>query len=66
MNWLEIAILALGLVLAVEGLVYAAFPNAVKRFMAVALDLPAETLRTGGLVAVVAGLALIALAGALG
>lgn len=62
MSWIALAVLGLGLVLVLEGLVYALFPGAMKRFMARALEMPEETLRTAGLVAAAVGLALIALA----
>jgi hypothetical protein len=47
---------ALGLLLALEGLLMAAFPAAMKRYMAAVLATPEQSLRIAGLVAVVAGL----------
>ena len=42
---------ALGLVLVIEGLLYAANPAALKRMMAMAQELPESTMRTCGFVA---------------
>ena len=51
------AALATGLALAVaiEGMLYALFPNAMKSFIAQALRQPSPNLRRAGLVAAVAG-----------
>ncbi|MCS6854364.1 MAG: DUF2065 domain-containing protein [Elioraea sp.] len=54
-----------GLVLALEGLMYAAFPDAVRRALATLLELPEATLRGLGLAVAATGAALILLAGAL-
>lgn len=51
--------LALGLAIALEGALYALFPAAMRRVIARALDQPENTLRIGGLVAAVAGVALV-------
>lgn len=50
---------ALGLVLVIEGVVYAAFPAGLKRMMESALGMPETTLRTGGLVAAATGLFIV-------
>ncbi len=47
-------ITALGLVLVIEGALYALFPDGMKRLMALMLNQPAGSLRTAGVV--VAGL----------
>jgi uncharacterized protein YjeT (DUF2065 family) len=52
---------ALALALAIEGMLYALFPDAMKRFMAQALEAPEQVLRTAGLIAAIAGVAVIAL-----
>ena len=52
-------LLGLGLVLVVEGLIYAAFPEGMKRLMLQIADMPGATLRSAGLFAVIAGLALL-------
>ena len=53
---------ALGLVLIIEGLVYAAAPARFKAMMARLEEIPDETLRTGGLIAVALGVAIVWLA----
>lgn len=50
---------ACGLVLVIEGLAYAAFPEGMRNMMRRALELPANTLRVGGLLAAVVGVALV-------
>lgn len=52
-------ILAIGLVLVVEGLVYAAFPEAIKRMMEMALSLPDSSLRYAGIAALAGGVFLV-------
>ena len=47
---------ALGLLLVLEGAVYALFPDGMKRVMAHVLDQPSGYLRRGGLVAAVIGI----------
>ena len=46
---------ALALVLVIEGVIYAAFPEAMQRMMTFALQLPPANLRTGGLAMAVLG-----------
>jgi len=48
---------ALGLVLILEGLLFAAFPETAKRAMMQALETPDATLRTVGIASAVIGLA---------
>lgn len=55
-------ITALGLVLVIEGLLYAFVPGHLKRMMAMMQTIPDDALRTGGLVAMAAGVALVWLA----
>ncbi|MCC7426147.1 MAG: DUF2065 domain-containing protein [Alphaproteobacteria bacterium] len=52
-------ILALGLLLAVEGLLYAAFPGLMRRAIAQALLMPPDALRIGGLIAAIIGVGLV-------
>ena len=47
---------ALSLALAIEGALYALFPDAMQRMMRMVLDQPAATLRIFGAVALIAGL----------
>lgn len=52
-------LVALGLVLAIEGLVFAAMPGAAKRAMASVLETPEPTLRVVGVVSAVIGVLVI-------
>lgn len=52
-------IVALGLVLVIEGTLYAAFPGGLKRMMEMAKDTPDQTLRTGGIAAVALGVLVV-------
>jgi uncharacterized protein YjeT (DUF2065 family) len=52
-------IVAIGLVLVIEGLLFAAFPTAAKRLAATALETPETSLRVAGLLSAVLGLLLI-------
>ncbi len=53
---------AIGLALAIEGALYALFPNAMRRFMARALAEPAESIRIGALIMGAIGVAIVWLA----
>jgi len=57
-GWSDLAT-ALGLVLVIEGLLLALIPDALKRVVAEILVQPARTLRLGGLVSAVIGLAVV-------
>lgn len=50
---------AIGLVLVLEGVLYALFPEGMQRMMASALEMSPTMLRTGGLVAAVAGFVVV-------
>ncbi|MCB2099848.1 MAG: DUF2065 domain-containing protein [Rhodobacterales bacterium] len=50
---------ALGLALAIEGVAYALFPDAMKRMMAQVLSLPSQQLRAAGLVAAALGVVFV-------
>jgi uncharacterized protein len=50
---------ALGLVLAIEGLLFAAFPLGTKRAMAAALETPDGRLRIAGLVSALIGVLIV-------
>lgn len=52
-------ITAIGLVLVIEGLLYALNPAWLKRMFAMAADVPDETLRAGGAAAIVAGFMIV-------
>lgn len=50
---------AVGLLLVIEGVLYAAFPEGMKRMVRVALEMPPSTMRVGGLGAAVLGLVVV-------
>jgi len=52
-------VVALGLVLVIEGLLFAAFPGFAKRLAASALESPETSLRVAGIVSAVFGVVLI-------
>ena len=52
-------IAALGLVLVIEGLTFAAFPGTLRRATAKLMEAPEGQLRTAGIVAAVVGLAVV-------
>ncbi|MDP6388726.1 MAG: DUF2065 domain-containing protein [Alphaproteobacteria bacterium] len=52
-------ITALGLVLVIEGALYALFPGRMQRMMAQAIEIPPPVLRWGGLIAAVIGFAIV-------
>ena len=52
-------VVAIGLMLAIEGLIFTAFPQAAKRMAANALASPDGSLRIAGVVSAVLGVALI-------
>jgi len=58
-HWLSYAVIGFALVLVLEGLIYALFPQGMKTMLVRMLGVPASTLRTCGLVAVIAGLGLL-------
>lgn len=63
---IETALLALGLVLIVEGLVYALAPSLVDRMLVALAAFPPEARRLLGLLALVSGVALVWAAKAIG
>jgi uncharacterized protein YjeT (DUF2065 family) len=52
-------IVAVGLVLVIEGLLFAAFPRAAKRLAASAVESPEQSLRLAGIISAVLGIVLI-------
>jgi len=52
-------IVAIGLVLVIEGLLFAAFPRAAKRLAASAIESPESSLRLAGIASAVLGIVLI-------
>ncbi len=51
--------ITIGLLLVIEGLLYAVFPNAMKNMLNVMKDMPATKLRSGGLIFAVIGFILV-------
>jgi len=52
-------VVAIGLVLAIEGLIFAAFPGAAKRLAQNAMETPEGSLRIAGVVSAVLGVLLV-------
>jgi uncharacterized protein len=52
-------IVGLGLVLVVEGLLWAAFPSAARHMLELAAATPEQRLRIGGTIAIVLGVAVV-------
>ena len=52
-------VVALGLVLVIEGLIFAAFPGLAKRLAASALESPETSLRVAGIISAALGIVLI-------
>jgi uncharacterized protein YjeT (DUF2065 family) len=52
-------IVAVGLVLAIEGLIFAAFPGVAKRLAANALETPDASLRIAGVVSALIGVIIV-------
>jgi uncharacterized protein YjeT (DUF2065 family) len=52
-------IAAIGLIFAIEGIVFAAFPIGAKRAMAATLDIPDGRLRLAGLAAAIVGVVIV-------
>jgi len=50
---------AIGLVFAIEGIIFAAFPLRAKRAMAAALDIPDGRLRIAGLASAIVGVVIV-------
>lgn len=57
--WLSFALIGFGLILVVEGLIYAIAPEGMKKLLLRMVKLPASTLRTAGLFSAIIGLALL-------
>ncbi|MDA0663378.1 MAG: DUF2065 domain-containing protein [Proteobacteria bacterium] len=50
---------ALGLLLVIEGALYALFPDGMQRMMRAALETPSSRLRNGGIAALLFGFAIV-------
>ena len=56
---MTIFLTALALAIALEGLLYAAFPEGMKHMMSRALEIPSPQLRAGGLIAATVAILMI-------
>jgi len=56
---LTFALIGFCLILIVEGLVYALFPDRMKALLTRMVDIPVSSMRSGGLIAAVAGFGLL-------
>jgi uncharacterized protein len=52
-------VVAIGLAIAIEGVLYALFPDAMKRMMARVLEQPGQNIRIAGLAAAVVGVGIV-------
>lgn len=52
-------VVGLALVLVIEGVLYAAFPEAMKKMLEAAREMPPSTLRTAGLVSAAVGVGIV-------
>ena len=50
---------AIGLLLVIEGALYALFPGGMQRMLVQMMTVPPQTLRTGGLIAAVVGVGIV-------
>jgi uncharacterized protein len=50
---------AIGLIFVIEGIIYAAFPVAMKRMVVSILSLPTTAIRTAGLISAIFGLVVV-------
>lgn len=57
-GWSDL-VTALGLVLVIEGLLLALFPDALKRMLAEVMTKPSQSLRIGGVVSAAIGVAVV-------
>lgn len=58
-QFFTLALIGFGLILIVEGLVYALFPDRMKALLNRMVNVPVTALRSGGLIAAVGGFGLI-------
>lgn len=58
-HFLTFGLIGFALILIVEGLIYAIFPDKMKALLIYMVEVPVATLRSGGLIAAVAGFGLI-------
>ncbi len=59
LQFLTFALIGFALILIVEGLIYALFPDRMKALLTRVVDMPIKSLRSGGIIAAVGGFGLI-------
>lgn len=59
LQFLTLALIGFCLILIVEGLVYALFPDRMKTLLTRMVDIPVTALRSGGMIAAVGGFGLL-------
>ncbi|NKB19660.1 MAG: DUF2065 family protein [Alphaproteobacteria bacterium] len=52
-------VIAFALVLVIEGLLYALFPDAMKRMMVSVMSMPSSSMRSAGLLAAIVGVGIV-------
>jgi uncharacterized protein YjeT (DUF2065 family) len=52
-------VIAFALVLVIEGLLYALFPDAMKRMMVSVMSLPSSSMRSAGLLSAIVGVGIV-------
>ena len=52
-------VIAFALVLVIEGLLYALFPDAMKRMMVSVMSMPSSSMRSAGLLAAIGGVGIV-------
>lgn len=65
-SFFDYILTAFALIFVIEGLLYAVFPDAMRRVLAAALTIPSSSLRRFGIAMVFCGFAMVALIKALG
>lgn len=60
-NFFDYVLTAFALIFVIEGMLYAVFPDAMRRVFAMALAMPASSLRRFGVAMVLCGFAVVAL-----
>ena len=65
-SFFDYILTAFALIFVIEGMLYAVFPDAMRRILATALTMPAVSLRRFGIAMVLFGFAIVALMQALG
>jgi len=65
-NFFDYILTVIALIFVIEGLLYAIFPDAMRRVLAMALTIPSPSLRRFGILMVICGFGMVMLIQALG